>query len=164
MPGRPHLSRLVGPVLTLAFLMSSCGGPDTDLGSPDLSVSDRQTCEALLAALPATLADKARRTDTGAGPGAIWGDSPLVLRCGVANPAGFDLASPSECTQVNGVGWYVPPEQASGGQTATFTTVGYRPRVSLTVLAQDQPEGGAAALAQLARVVKDHLSLVSPCT
>ncbi|MCY7395443.1 MAG: DUF3515 domain-containing protein, partial [Nocardioides sp.] len=88
----------------------------------------------------------------------------LVLRCGVGNPDGFDPAAvpdpddPPPCTIVSGVGWYVPLEQARGGETATFTAIGYRPRVSVTVQPEDQPEGGAAALAELAQVVKDQLA------
>jgi hypothetical protein len=172
-PGRPHLNRAIAPTLLLALLLSGCSGggsdeppapaPDTDLGSPGLSGTEQQACDALLASLPATLAGKERRTDVGSGPGAIWGDPPLVLRCGVGSPDGFDPAevpdpkNPPPCTVVNGVGWFVPVSAARGGVTAIFTAVGYRPRVSLTVLPADQPEGGAAALAALATSVKQHL-------
>jgi len=155
--------------LAVLVLAAGCGGTtpapvaDTDLGSPTLSRADQEACTALVAALPSTLVGKARRGDVGAGPGAVWGDPALVLRCGVASPDGFDPAAapsqddPPPCTVVSGVGWFVPVSEARGGVTATFTAVGYRPRVSLTVLPVDQPEGGAGALSELAPVVKAHL-------
>lgn len=154
--------RYAALLAALVLGLGACSG-DLELGSPALPASERQACEALLAAVAGGLADLPPRTDVGAGLGAAYGDPALVLRCGVALPEGFDPRrvagpnDPSPCAIVNGVGWYVPAEQARGGVTATFTAIGYRPRISVTVPPEAQPEGGAAALAQLAPVVKATL-------
>ena len=65
--------------------------------------------------------------------------------------------------QANGVGWFVPPDEADPSADATWTAVGYRPVVAVHVPAGYRPEGGAAAIAQLAPTVKRHLRLVRPC-
>lgn len=155
--------RYAGPLLgVLALGLGACTNA-VELGSPALPATEQRACETLLAAVADGLADRPRRTDVGAGLGAAYGDPAVVLRCGVDLPEGFDPSrvagpnDPSPCAIVNGVGWYLPAEQAGGGQTATFTAVGYRPRISVTVPTEAQPEGGAAALAQLAPVVKATL-------
>ncbi len=84
------------------------------------------------------------------------------MTCGVDVPAGFDRLA--RCVQVNGVGWFVPEDEAQGDRDTTFTAVGYRPRVALHVPEDYLPEGGAAALAQLAGPVKRHLELVNSCS
>ena len=44
-----------------------------------------------------------------------------------------------------------------------FEAVGYRPIVSVTVPGKYRPSGPAAAIADLAQPVKDHLELVQDC-
>lgn len=154
--------RYAAALLVLGLGLGACGGA-VELGNPALPAAERKACEALLAAVAGGLADRPRRTDVGAGLGAAYGDPAVVLRCGVDLPEGFDprrVAGPDEpspCAIVNGVGWYLPAEQAAGGEAATFTAIGYRPRISVTVPPEAQPESGAAALAQLAPVVKATL-------
>ena len=145
------------------LLLAACGGSGAvEIDSPDVSAADRKACEALLDALPERLADQESRSVTPADAlGAAWGDPAFTITCGVGVPSGFDQLS--ACTQVNGVGWFVPEDEAEGGSDATFTAVGYRPRVALRVPADRQPEGGAAALAQLAGPVKKQLELVDRC-
>ena len=144
-------------------LLAGCGGSGAvEIDSPDVSAADRKACEAFLDALPQKLAGEDSRSVTPADAlGAAWGDPAFTLTCGVGVPAGFDRLS--SCTQVNGVGWFVPQDEAEGGRDATFTAVGFRPRVALRVPADHQPEGGAAALAQLAGPVRKQLRLVNRC-
>src|SRR3546814_13080570 len=66
----------------------------------------------LVAGLPTTLAGLESRELSGDTEyGAAWGDPAIVLTCGVGVPDGFDEFS--ACTEVSGVGWFVPPEQES---------------------------------------------------
>ena len=145
------------------LLLAGCGGSGSvTIDSPDVTGAERTACEHFLAALPAELAGQKSRTVTPADAlGAAWGDPAFTVTCGVGVPQGFDRLA--GCTQVNGVGWFVPEDEAHGGRDATFTAVGYRPRVALRVPADYQPEGGAAALAQLAAPVRQQLELVDRC-
>ena len=153
-----------GVVACACLLLAGCGGGSTgpvEIDSPRLSAADQRACAQLLDSLPARFEGRSARKVTPAdAPGAAWGDPPITLTCGVGVPASFDRLS--QCVLVNGVGWYVPEDEANGGD-ATFTAVGYRPRVALHVPGEDQPEGGAAALADLAAPVRQHLRLVKPC-
>lgn len=124
---------------------------------------DLATCNAFLDDLPHTLAGKEwRKVNPAAALGRAWGDPPIVVRCGVAVPASF--TDTSQCDVANGVGWYVPEEQFEDQDAdLTYTAVGYRPLVEVEVPHDYRPEGGAAAIAELAAVVKKHLELVQPC-
>jgi hypothetical protein len=64
----------------------------------------------------------------------------------------------------NDVGWFVPEDVIADQEAdVTFTAVGYRPIVSVTVPGKYRPSGPAAAIADLAQPVKDHLELVQDC-
>jgi hypothetical protein len=146
------------------LLLAGCSGSPgaVEIHSPDVTAHERRACTALLDALPSRLGGQDSREVTPHDAlGRAWGDPPVTLTCGVGVPASFDRFS--QCVQVDGVGWYVPEAQSRGGRDATFTAVGYRPRVALRVPAEDLPEGGAAALADLAGPVREHLELVKPC-
>jgi hypothetical protein len=145
------------------LLLTGCGGSGpVEIDSPDLSARERTACESLVASLPERVAAESSRAVTPKGAlGAAWGDPAITLTCGVGVPAGFDRLS--GCTQVDGVGWFVPEGATSGEEDATFTAVGYRPRVALHVPSDYLPEGGAAALAELAAPVREHLRLVDRC-
>ena len=146
------------------LLLAGCGGSDTvEIGSPDVTGAERAACEHFLAALPAELAGQKSRTVTPAGAlGAAWGDPAFTVTCGVGVPQGFDRLA--GCTQVNGVGWFVPAEQVEDdSRDVTFSTAGYRPIVELRVPAEYRPEGGAAALAELAKPLRKRLELVQAC-
>jgi hypothetical protein len=146
------------------LLISGCSGSPgaVEIHSSATSAHDRRACAALLDDLPRRFVGQDSRDVTPSDAlGSAWGDPAITLTCGVGVPASFDRFS--QCVQVNGVGWYVPESESRGGVTATFTTVGYRPRVALRVPSEDQPETGAAALAALAKPVRAHLDLVKRC-
>jgi len=150
-----------------AALLAGCGEDAVQVGMPDLESDDVRACAALVDALPDTLADQPRRpVEPEDAPAAAYGDPAIVVECGARMPRGFDRFA--SCDEVNGVGWYLPPEQLNdptqeGATDATLGTVGWRPVVGLRVPAEHRPEGVAAALAQLAPVVKQHLRQVRPC-
>lgn len=93
-------------------------------------------CAALVAELPERLSNQERRAvEPDSGSAAAWGDPPVVLRCGVAEPAALQPDSP--LTDINGITWFA--EERSKG--FVFTSVGLQPRVEVTVPAAYAPEG-----------------------
>ena len=75
-------------------------------------------CSDLIDALPETVDGAGRRPTTPASPAtAAWGEPPIVVRCGVAQPAA--LTSTSVLLEVNGIGWL--PEPLAAG--TLFTAV-----------------------------------------
>jgi hypothetical protein len=144
-------------------LLTGCESGDVSIDTPTPDARDRAACARILGALPDTLAGEERRAVTPADAwGAAWGDPPLVLTCGGDMPAEFDEFA--TCVEANGVDWFVPAEQVEDdSRDVTFSTAGYRPIVQLTVPAEYRPEGGAAALAELARPLRKRLETVQPC-
>jgi hypothetical protein len=144
-------------------LLAGCGSGDVSIDTPTPDARDRAACERILAALPETLAEEKRRPVMPRDAwGAAWGDPPLVLTCGADMPAEFDEFA--TCVEANGVDWFVPAEQVEDdSRDVTFSTAGYRPIVQLTVPAEYRPEGGAAALAELAKPLRKRLETVQPC-
>jgi hypothetical protein len=156
-----------GAALALLGALAGCAPGPVTVDEPDLTPAERERCEALLASLPDTLADLDRREVEPAGaPAAAWGDPPVTAVCGGSMPTGFDRFS--ACDEVDGVGWYLPPEQVPdvGDEEfgdATLATVGREPVLSLDVPAEYRPEGLAAVLSDLAGPVRAHLEQVRPC-
>jgi len=74
-------------------------------------------CTDLVAALPEVVDDAVRRDVSAPSPGvAVWGQPPIILRCGVPEPAGVD---PTQAVlDVAGVGWRAVPGE---GGTFFFT-------------------------------------------
>ena len=154
---RPALSS-AGVVACLA-LLAGCGGVDVDPPHPTgAALAD---CKALVADLPASVADQKRRAVSPAGAlAAAWGDPAIVLRCGVRKPVGFGRAS--SCMVANGVGWYVPEDQmTTDPRDITMTAVGREAYVEVFLPADYLPP--ATAMVDLADVVKRHVPQVHPC-
>ncbi len=112
-------------------------------------------CTALIVELPKTVLDQSRRRVTPGVYGAAWGRPAITLRCGVAKPPGLTPAS--ECTEVNGVGWYAEP--ATGG--TLFTTIGRPAFVELAVPSRYAPE--VNALVDVAAAVAAVDPVQTPC-
>ncbi|TWG98352.1 uncharacterized protein DUF3515 [Nocardioides sp. J9] len=149
-------------LLALSPALAACGGP-VEVDVPSMTDADRATCDAFTADLPDTLAEQERvEIDPADAPAAAFGDPAVVVRCGVAEPEDFDLAS--SCELANGVGWFIPVEQYDDqGLDLTITAAGYRPRVEVVVPADYRPSGGAAVMSALAPLVEEHLTLVEAC-
>lgn len=153
-----------GVVLSLvgAVLLGACGGAAVTIRAPSLSADARDTCEHLVAALPAQVADLERReTEPADALGAAWGDPAIVLTCGVGRPAGYDPAN--GCTTVDGVDWYIPTEQldANGERDLTMTTIERAVAVEVVMPGQHWPP--ATTLADLSGVVADHTRRTGRC-
>jgi len=152
-PGRPHLTpprlttrldsrrrlptgALVAALVVSAATLSGCGTPQLDVtpvASPPAS------CAATLAALPAKVDGRDRRTLTkpARASARAWGDPAIVLRCGVARPASYTPTG--DCVVIDDVEWYVEP--ATGG--TIFTIVGADPRIEVSVPAAYAPASDA---------------------
>ena len=145
----------------LLVLLTACGPVEVEV--PELSGADHEACEAFAADLPGSLAEQEQvEIEPADAPAAAYGDPAIVVRCGVGTPDGFDLTA--SCEIVNGVGWYMPDEQYTDQDLdQTLTAAGYRPRVEIRVPSEHRPNGGAAAMAALADLVKEHLALVDEC-
>lgn len=79
---------------------------------PALSEAAQRACQELIAALPTTLGDRPARPVRSSSPYvAAWGEPAVVLRCGVAEPAGF--LPDSQVFEIGGVRWF-PVERGAG--------------------------------------------------
>jgi hypothetical protein len=147
-------------VATTALLLAGCAGGGTlDIDAPAVRGADAAVCRALLAAVPARVADQARRTsEDGAGFGAAWGDPAIVLTCGVPRPKGLDAFA--ACTVANGVGWYLPASQGQD-EPVDMTTVGRAVRVEVEIPAEYFPP--ATTMADLAPALRRTVPQVRPC-
>jgi hypothetical protein len=155
--------RLCAALTCLAMLLLACGKEPVSIPTLRLTAADQAVCQRVVNALPDDLGGQSRRkTQPAAALGGAWGDPALVVQCGVDAPAG--LTRTSQCTVVNGVGWFVPPDQvADNSADVVLSTVGYRPMLQLTVPAKYRGGSLAAAEVELAPIVKQYLKLVHRC-
>ena len=169
-----HRRRRLGPargrgvvasaaLLLLVAALAGCSPGDVTIDDQDLSDADRATCEALVDDLPDTLAGELRRSvDDDGGPGAAWGDPAYVLTCGV--PAPGDYEATAECSDIKGVGWWVPDDQLTDlSEDATAVALSRTPYVELLVPSRYRTDGIDRALAELAPVLEEHLAEGLPC-
>jgi hypothetical protein len=91
---------------------------------------------------------------------AAWGSSPVVLRCGVDEPAEFDEYS--TCQIANGVAWFIPDDQITGEPVdIVMTTVGRSPVVEVRLPAEHFPP--ANAMVDLAPAIKQTTRKTTTC-
>lgn len=130
----------------VAVLMSACAGPvavPVPVPSSDVAAA---ACAMLDTSLPSSVLTGVRRkTEPDVPTTAAWGDPPITLQCGVAEPA--TLTPTSTLLTVDGIDWY--PEQRSAGYV--FTTRGLVANVEVAVPDAYAPE--TAALTDLAPAI-----------
>jgi Protein of unknown function (DUF3515) len=156
----------------LVWGVAACSGGATDASSTQDLPADAPVpldvppgkaapaCRELLARLPAAVADQGRRDVSPAdAPGAAWGSPPITLVCGVDEPAGFDDVA--SCLTVNGVDWYIPPDQLEAEGDLTMTTVYRKVAVRVHLPAEYFPP--ATTLADLARPVRQSIPATDAC-
>jgi hypothetical protein len=164
-PGSPLRARgaRICAALACLGLLVACGKEPVTIPTLRLTAADQAVCQRLVNALPDTLAGQSRRkTQPAAALAGAWGDPAIVVQCGVGTPD--ELSRTSHCTVADGVGWFVPPEQADDNSAdAVLSTVGYQPVLQLTVPAKDRGGPLAAAEVELAPLVKQYLHLVHRC-
>ncbi|MBV9293335.1 MAG: DUF3515 domain-containing protein [Frankiales bacterium] len=97
----------------------------------------REACAHLVDYLPTFLSGHRSRVVQPRSPLVhAWGSPPIVLRCGVPKPKGFDPASP-QVAQVNGVQWF----QVVGAKAVTWTAIRKTADVELVVPTSYQSQG-----------------------
>jgi hypothetical protein len=133
-----------------------------EVDAPTLRGAAARTCDGLMSALPDTVAGLPRQqVEPAGGHAAAWGEeAPIVLRCGVPRPAGFDRFA--TCQETNGVGWFIPEEQITGEPVdVTMTTIGRVHYVEVVVPADHWPP--AETMVDLAGPIKRSVREVDPC-
>ena len=150
-------------LLTLGLVVAACGKEPVSIPTLRLTAPDQAVCQRVTNALPSTVAEQERRkTQPAAALGGAWGDPAIIAQCGTAVPK--DFSKSAACTEANGVGWFVPDSQVNDQSAdVVMSTAGYRPVLQVTVPAHYRPNGLAAAMVELAPVVKQYTRLVRPC-
>lgn len=151
----PTVVTLVAAMASMVVL-AGCGqdeAPAATTHTPDAAAL--AACQKVTGALPTSVGGSTGQVNQ-QGRVAHWGegDHRVVLRCGVAKPAGLEAGS--RCDLVNGVGWWA--EKTETGYR--FTTIGRAAFVQVEVPSVHAPE--ADVLNELsAAVAKDPV--VTPC-
>jgi hypothetical protein len=162
-PSRAGGARASCALAVLGLVLTACGKEPVTIPTLRLTAADQAVCQRLVDAFPDTVADQdERKTQPAAALGGAWGDPAIVAQCGVGMPAEFTRTS--SCTQADGVGWFVPERQVTDQSAdVVMSTAGYRPVLQVTVPASYRPSGLAAAMVELAPMVKEYSTLVRPC-
>ncbi len=150
-------------LVTLGLVVAACGKEPVSIPTLRLTAADQAVCQRVTNALPSTVAGQDRRkTQPAAALGGAWGDPAIIAQCGAGVPK--DFSKSAACTVANGVGWFVPDSQVNDQSAdVVMSTAGYRPVLQVTVPAHYRPNGLAAAMVELAPVVKQYTRLVHPC-
>jgi hypothetical protein len=130
---------VAGPLLLTLGAAAGCGTPALRIAPPNPSNNVAVACARLVDHLPNQLENLNSRLVTPRSPLVhAWGDRhPVVLRCGVPTPAGYDPQSVSTAA-VNGVSWFqqVHPDRV------VWTAVRKSANVELTVPTSYDAQGG----------------------
>ncbi|WP_243705040.1 DUF3515 family protein [Micromonospora sp. KC723] len=128
-PGTPAATP--GPTATAARAQS---GAPVEMAAPALGARPATVCRALMSQLPGSVRDLRQRPVTaGAEQNAAYGDPPLTVACGGAEPT---LPATDDVWTVNGVCWHAKQEAGA----TVLTTVDRETAVTVTVPgAYEQP-------------------------
>jgi hypothetical protein len=149
---------LFAAAAAVLLLAAGCGSGPVPVAVPSPAPEVAEACAPLVKALPARILDAERRDTEPASPlTTAYGDPPIEVTCGVAPPAGMAQAQ-SQCFEVNGVGWFA--QEVTNG--VIFTTIGRKIYLELAVPSEYSPE--ANALTDVSDAVKQHNTLITPCT
>jgi hypothetical protein len=136
-------------VATAALVAACSGPPPVAVPEPDGRAAG---CARLHRELPGELAGRDRRDTTPASDRtAAWGEPAVVLRCGVARPAG--LTPTAEVVEVDGVAWFL----AEPARAYVFTTAGRRTHVQLRVPRSTPRDQATAPLVGLSPAIRAAL-------
>jgi len=133
----------------------------TPVTPPDPPAAAAQACRRLAGDLPDQVAGLPRTPTQPESPfTAAWGHGRVVLRCGVARPAG--LTPQALLVRVGGVDWYVedpqapPPTAGEPTSVIVFVSVGGSTRVEVSV--RSRRSAATGHLVDLAPAVRRHVS------
>lgn len=145
MSRRQPLTRTAGIVAVAAATALAIGGCGRAVSIEDNLLGQAPvSCAQVVVALPTEVAGQPQRAvdEAEANSVAAWGDPPVVLTCGVPEPAAYEPTS--TLADVSGIAWL--PEPLENG--TMFTTVGRVPRVQVAIPSWVQSP--SSALAELA--------------
>lgn len=145
-------------------MLAGCGGSDdpVEVDRHRVAGDARETCPALLDALPEQVSDQPKRRTTGNDLAAAYGDPPIVVRCGVGEPEGFDRFA--TCNRANGIDWFVADLEdvvEDQSRDVTMTTIGRDPALRVNLPADYRPP--ATAMVDLTKAIKAHTEKVGGC-
>jgi hypothetical protein len=130
------------------LLTSACTSSTLHIDAPQPAGAVRELCARLVNHLPPKLDGNGSRVVEPRSPLVhAWGSPPVVLRCGVDRPTGFDPES-AQVTVVQGISWF----QQLGSDDVTWTAVRERANVELIVPTSYEGQGGM--LVELAPAIK----------
>ena len=88
----------------VAVLLAACSPASVQVAADSPVPGTEAVCAALVAALPKTVDGQTRRTASPDLPNvAVWGDPPILLRCGVPKPVQY--APSAQVFPINDVAW-----------------------------------------------------------
>ncbi|NIL78549.1 MULTISPECIES: DUF3515 domain-containing protein [Rhodococcus] len=129
---------LIGVIVAAVMVSGKSTRPPEALGPVNAPEAESPECTSLLGALPEQLGDyrSAELLDPAPAGARAWapGDDesePVVLRCGLDRPDGFDVAAPLQV--VNDVQWFEVSGADSGIDASTWFAVDRAVYVALTV-------------------------------
>lgn len=133
------------------MLLGACGFGPVDVAAHQPLPGTEETCASLVAGLPEVVSDAVLRDVTPPSDGvAAWGQPPIILRCGVAEPTGLDPTL--AVLSVAGVDW----RSLDGAGGTFFFTTGQATVVEVAVPDDYAPE--ADVLVDLAPAVTEALA------
>jgi hypothetical protein len=136
--------------LTCAICLTACGPGAVEVPPPAPGQAAAGLCDALRGRLPSTVHGRSRRTTRPkSGLTSAWGSPVIALRCGVPRPEA--MRQTSQLVTVNGISWFPQPQD----RPVTFTAVGRRAYVEVTVPASYAPQGDV--LVELTPAIKAAL-------
>lgn len=126
--------------------------PPITVAAPPSNVAAEAPCAQVLSALPVKLgplAPRAVHTEPDSPYVVAWGDPPVVLRCGVARPAGLTPGSSELVFITGGVYWLPVQDKSSTVFTSVDRSVYVEVRVPKRVSYQPLPILGEAIAGKL---------------
>ncbi|ORI18295.1 hypothetical protein BJI47_20455 [Rhodococcus sp. 1168] len=150
---------MVGFIVAAVSISGTSTRAPEALGPVDAPAADSADCSALVDALPAALGDyeTVELADPAPPTTRAWAldddtSEPVVLRCGLNRPDGFDVAAPLQV--INGVQWFEVSGADSGIEASTWFAVDRPVYVALTV-----PNGsGPTPLQDASTAISDSLA------
>ena len=166
MSGGAHLNAarhgvVVGLAVCCAIGLAGCGS-DTDVPDFPVAASQQAGCRTLLDHLPTRIADEAERPSTGSAFAAVYGDPPIIVRCGVSRPKDY---ATDPCVTRDGIGWSIPLAQTEDNESDVTLTLAHRtPVLQVVVPAHYRPNGPSEVMADLDQTVRSHTTAQGRCT
>lgn len=148
-------------MLSVLFL-AGCGSDTVAVESFHVTAVGHERCPDLLQGLPAKVDGQDRRRTSGSTFATAYGDPPIVVRCGVGKPQGFDKFA--TCNRANGIDWFVADlEKVVEDQSldVRMTTIGRSPALQVNLPADYRPP--TTTMVDLEKAIKRWTTKTGGC-